>query len=214
MTAELEVLQDAATRLERAGIPYMLTGSIALSYYAQPRMTRDIDLVAELSGRDSKSVAALFAPDYYVAEADVGRAIATGGMFNVLHLGKLVKLDFIVRKDTPFRRHEFARRLRVPMPGFAAWIVSREDLILSKLAWAKDSGSEMQDTTPEFRKLVEQGYASMAPEERVRVCTEMFDTAFALVEASMPEGLDPGERRFRLCERFYGDLAARALPRW
>ena len=69
------------------------------------------------------------------------------------------------------------------MPGFAAWIVSCEDLILSKLAWAKDSGSEMQDTTPEFRKLVEQGYASMAPEERVRVCTEMFDTAFALVEA-------------------------------
>jgi len=135
------------------------------------------------------------------------------------------------------------------MPGFEAWIVSREDLILSKLAWAKDSGSEMQlrdvrallraariasilsagrkisryrnccgkasmqDTTPEFRKLVEQGYASMAPEERVRVCTEMFDTAFALVEASMPEGLDPVERRFRLCERIYGDLAARALPR-
>jgi len=31
----------------------------------------------------------------------------------------------------------------------------------------------MQDTTPEFRKLVEQGYASMAPEERIRVCTEM-----------------------------------------
>ena len=30
------------------------------------------------------------------------------------------------------------------MPGFEAWIVSREDLILSKLAWAKDSGSEMQ----------------------------------------------------------------------
>ncbi|MGH8633874.1 MAG: hypothetical protein ACRET7_07040 [Burkholderiales bacterium] len=144
MTAELEVLQDAVTRLERAGIPYMLTGSIALSYYAQPRMTRDIDLVAELAGRDPKAVTALFAPDYYVADADVARAIAGGGMFNVLHLDRLVKLDFIVRKDTPYRRHEFGRRQRVRMPGFEAWIVSREDLILSKLAWAKDSGSEMQ----------------------------------------------------------------------
>lgn len=122
----------------------MLTGSIALSYYAQPRMTRDIDLVAELAGREAKAVAALFAPDYYVAEADVGRAIAGEGMFNVLHLAKLVKLDFIVRKDTPYRRHEFGRRQRVRMPGFEAWIVGREDLILSKLAWAKDSGSEMQ----------------------------------------------------------------------
>ena len=132
MTAELEVLQDTATRLERAGISYMLTGSIALSYYAQPRMTRDIDLVVELAGREAKPVAALFAPDYYASEADIARAIAGGGMFNVLHLGKLVKLDFIVRRQ------------RVRMPGFEAWIVSREDLILSKLAWAKDSGSEMQ----------------------------------------------------------------------
>jgi hypothetical protein len=144
MTAELDVLQDAAARLERAGIAYMLTGSIALSYYAQPRMTRDIDLVAELAGRDANAVAALFLPDYYVADDDVARAIAGSGMFNALHLAKLVKLDFIVRKDTPYRRHEFGRRQRVRMPGFEAWIVSREDLILSKLAWAKDSGSEMQ----------------------------------------------------------------------
>ena len=34
-------------------------------------------------------------------------------MFNVLHLEKVVKLDFIVRKDTPYRRREFERRKRV-----------------------------------------------------------------------------------------------------
>jgi hypothetical protein len=55
-----------------------------------------------------------------------------------------VKLDFIVRKDSPYRQHEFGRRQRVRLPGFETWIVSREDLILSKLAWAKDSGSELQ----------------------------------------------------------------------
>jgi hypothetical protein len=71
----------------------------------------------------------------------------------------------------------------------------------------------MQDTTPEFRRRVEEGYARMAPEERVRICSEMFDTARALVESSMPEDLDPVERRFMICERFYGELAARALPR-
>jgi hypothetical protein len=65
-------------------------------------------------------------------------------MFNVLHLAKVVKLDFIVRKDTAYRQREFGRRRRVALPGFEAWIVSREDLILSKLAWAKESGSELQ----------------------------------------------------------------------
>jgi hypothetical protein len=83
---ELEVLNDAI-RLERAGIDYMLTGSIALSYYAQPRMTRDIDFVVELSGRDAKSIAALFAPSYYVAEAGGRpvRAHGAGGARSCLH---------------------------------------------------------------------------------------------------------------------------------
>jgi hypothetical protein len=71
----------------------------------------------------------------------------------------------------------------------------------------------MQDTTPEFRGLVEERFARMAPEQRVVVCAEMFDTAQALAAASLPEGLDPAERRFRLCERFYGAvLAAQAYP--
>ena len=59
----------------------------------------------------------------------------------------------------------------------------------------------------------EPAYARMAPEERVRICSEMFDTACALAEASLPENLDPAERRYRLCERLYGELAARAFPR-
>lgn len=57
-----------------------------MSYYAQPRMTRDIDLVIELSGRDARSMAGLFLPEYYISEADVSRAIAEQGMFNILHL--------------------------------------------------------------------------------------------------------------------------------
>ena len=34
-----------------------------------------------------------------------------------------------------------------------------------------------------------------------------------LVEASLPAGLDPEERRYRVCRRFYGDLADRAFGR-
>jgi len=144
MSAELEVLQDALARLDRAGVATMLTGSLALSYYAEPRMTRDIDLVVEFPGGDSKRLAAVFQPEYYVSETDVERALRERGMFNVLHLEKLVKLDLIVRKDEPFRRHEFERRVRVRLAGFDTWIATREDLILSKLIWAKPSGSELQ----------------------------------------------------------------------
>lgn len=144
MNFELEVLQDAVGRLERAGIPYMLTGSIALSVYAQPRMTRDIDLVVELGSGDAQRVTELFLPDYYVSADDARRALSARGMFNLLHLEKMVKLDLIVRKDEVYRRHEFGRRVRHRLGEFDAWIVSKEDLILSKLVWAKPSASEFQ----------------------------------------------------------------------
>lgn len=48
MHAELEVLKIVSEKLEAAHVPFMLTGSFAMAYYGQPRMTRDIDLVVYL----------------------------------------------------------------------------------------------------------------------------------------------------------------------
>ncbi len=144
MSAEAEVLQDAVGRLENARVPYMVTGSVALSYYVEPRMTRDVDVVVELAARNPKDVAHLFAPEYYVAEEAVADAIRTHGMFNIYHLEKLVKVDLIVRKPAEYRRQEFERRRRVKLGASEAWIVSKEDLILSKLVWAQSSSSEIQ----------------------------------------------------------------------
>ena len=53
-------------------------------------------------------------------------------------------------------------------------------------------------------------FLAIAPAERVRMCAEMFDTARQIVEASLPPGLDAQQRRYRICRRFYGDLADRA----
>ncbi|OGI46577.1 MAG: hypothetical protein A2637_05395 [Candidatus Muproteobacteria bacterium RIFCSPHIGHO2_01_FULL_65_16] len=143
MLTELEVLRDVGERLEKGGIEYMLTGSVAMNYYAEPRMTRDIDLVVALDPTDAPRLRALFEPDYYVPP-DLEQAIRSRGMFNLVHIESVVKVDIIVRKDDAYRRVEFGRRRSVELPDFHAWIASKEDLILSKLIWAKDSASELQ----------------------------------------------------------------------
>jgi hypothetical protein len=71
----------------------------------------------------------------------------------------------------------------------------------------------MDDTTPEFRRLMRSRFGALAPAERVRMCAEMFETARRIVEASLPPGLDAEERRYRICRRFYGELAERAFGR-
>ena len=144
MTEELDVLRTVAARLEAAGIPYMVTGSMAANYYAVPRMTRDIDVVVEVSTADAGRLHELFRDDFDVEADSVSRAIAERTTFNVIHTALVVKVDFIVRKDSVYRREEFRRRRRVTIDDIAIFVVAPEDLIISKLDWARDTRSEVQ----------------------------------------------------------------------
>ena len=144
MNSELEALHAVLARLESASIPYMLTGSVAMSVYAEPRMTRDIDIVVELAAADAQRVTGLFSPDYYVSDEAVRSAISEQRMFNLFDLERLVKIDLVVRRDDEFPRHEFGRRRQYEVGGKPVWVASKEDLILSKLAWAASSESSLQ----------------------------------------------------------------------
>lgn len=141
---ELDVLRDVSQRLEGQRIEFMLTGSVAMNYYAQPRMTRDIDLVVALNEAQTEVFVRLFESDYYLDKKNVANAISRRGMFNLIHNETVIKVDFVVLKSDSYRQEEFARRMTIKLGDFQTWIVSREDLILSKLLWAKDSKSEMQ----------------------------------------------------------------------
>jgi hypothetical protein len=144
MTTELDVLGLVSDRLSAGGLPFMLTGSFALAYYATPRMTRDLDIVVALSESDVGGLVAAFEPDFYI-DADAARvAVLSERMFNLMHLESGVKVDLIIRKSSEFRQVEFARRRAVAIAGTRTWIVSCEDLILSKLVWALESNSELQ----------------------------------------------------------------------
>ena len=143
-TPELSALQDVCVRLDGAGIAYMLTGSLAMSYYARPRMTRDVDLVVALDSGAAERLTGALGADYHADADAIGEAMRGARPWNVLHLPSLVKIDLIPRKDTLYRRMEFDRRRKVHLAGITLWIVSIEDLILSKLEWSRESHSEQQ----------------------------------------------------------------------
>jgi len=141
---ELEILADVVKRLDQAGIEYMLTGSMAMNYYAVPRMTRDIDIIIELHKEDAHQAYTLFSVDYYISEEGIREALKYNTSFNIINNQAIVKIDFIIRKKSEYRITEFKRREKVKIDGFEIYIVSIEDLIISKLIWAKDSNSQVQ----------------------------------------------------------------------
>ncbi|MGE5342192.1 MAG: nucleotidyl transferase AbiEii/AbiGii toxin family protein [Candidatus Omnitrophota bacterium] len=141
---ELDILKLVATRLNDAQIDYMLSGSVALTFYGKPRMTRDIDIVIMIPIERADELVHLFESDFYIDKDMVEDAIKYKSMFNIVHFETVIKVDFIIRKSQDYRILEFNNRKRMKLEGQDISVVSLEDLIISKLYWAKDSFSEIQ----------------------------------------------------------------------
>jgi hypothetical protein len=122
----------------------MITGSIATNFYTVPRMTRDIDIVIEIDAQKIDQVYHDFEDEFYVDRDMIAQAVKSQGTFNIIHNETLVKVDFIIRKESEYRELEFGRRHSAIVEEVSLSIVSPEDLVISKLFWAKESRSEAQ----------------------------------------------------------------------
>ena len=107
-------------------------------------MTRDLDFVVALNIQLVGKFATVFSHDFYIDEDDARSAVKSQRMFNLMHYASGIKVDMIVRKDSEYRHVEFERRKPVELAGVSTWITSREDLMLSKLIWARDANSDLQ----------------------------------------------------------------------
>jgi hypothetical protein len=99
--------------LESKNIPYMLSGSIAMNSYTVPRMTLYIDIVIELREENLPAFLSLFDDRYYINRDTVKNEVKRLGMFNIIDHDTGYKIDFIVRKNSIYRKHEFERRIAV-----------------------------------------------------------------------------------------------------
>lgn len=186
-----DVLKDFTSRLEKLGLAYMLTGSMALSHYAIPRMTADIDIVIELSSDDLPKFIKEFEDDYYIPQNSARNAVSRKSMFNVLNQQSIVKIDCVIRKDSDFQKELFSNRFRVNYAdNFDLWIISKEGLILSKLNWAKNTRSEMQmrDVASILRNGYDEDYVrSWAKKLEIE---DILDECIAMIGENYAEGYD------------------------
>jgi len=139
-----DTLHDVVVRLNFLEVEYMVTGSVAMSSYVPARATMDIDVIIEIEDSDIQRFERKFAGDYYIDLESIRRAKERHSMFNVVNFTTGVKVDFITRKPNVFEAAKFKRRRRTRIDGTDFWVISKEDLILSKLWWARDSHSGRQ----------------------------------------------------------------------
>jgi hypothetical protein len=130
--------------LNSCEIPYMLSGSVAMSLYIIPRATQDFDFIVHLRPQDIDLFVENFKEGYYCDRDAIEDAVRNQSMFNIIDHASGFKADFVVLKNDPFHQNEFIRRVAMEFFGKPIYVVTQEDLIISKLIWIQELQSSVQ----------------------------------------------------------------------
>ena len=132
--------------LNRAGIPYMVTGSVAGIVYGEPRLTHDVDLVIELDTRRIGEFVTLwpgeefYCPPEVVIRAEVSRE--TRGHFNLIHHATGFKADIYPVGRDPLHQWAMEKRQTAEIEQHQVWMAPPEYVILRKLQYYQEGGSD------------------------------------------------------------------------
>ena len=133
-------------KLEAANITYMITGGSAVGFWGQIRTTMDIDVVMQIYSEHIDSFLKSIEKEVYVDKEEAKKAIAEKGMFNIIMNETYFKIDCIpLNEEDLYEKEKFSRRRKMDFHGDEIFVISPEDLIISKLIWSKSAGgSERQ----------------------------------------------------------------------
>jgi hypothetical protein len=141
--APFGVLLPVVELLGGLGVPYAIGGSLASSFFGEPRSTADIDILVELRLHHVAAFVSALASSFYVDEDMVRDAIRRGSSFNLVHLDSMYKVDVFVARDDLLDREQLARRRSVVVGGNMENtfdVTAPENIVLRKLAWYRSGG--------------------------------------------------------------------------
>lgn len=132
--------------LEQLGLPYCITGSVAASVYGEPRLTADIDVVLLLRVEDIAALRAAFPESTYYVPPEETLRLELGrtsrGMFNLIHHASQFKADLYLAGRDPLHAWALEHRRRIDLEGSGAWIAPPEYVIVRKLEFLREGGSD------------------------------------------------------------------------
>jgi len=125
-------------------IEYFITGSIASIYYGEPRFTNDIDIVADIHEQHIEKLLNAFpSEEFYVSREAILEALLYNKQFNIIQTASGLKIDVIIRKKNTFDDNRFKRVKKLkPAENIEAKFASPEDVIIMKMKYYKEGGSE------------------------------------------------------------------------
>ena len=132
--------------LNRLGVRYIVSGSVAAILYGEPRLTHDVDFVVFLRSDDIQRLQEAFpSPAFYVPPADVIAsevAREQRGHFNLIHSDTGFKADFYTSGRDELHAWAFRNARKLEFQGEAVVVAPPEYVIIRKLEYYREGGSE------------------------------------------------------------------------
>jgi hypothetical protein len=133
--------------LDHAGLQYMVSGSVASMIYGEPRLTNDIDIVLHLDARAAATIPLMFPAEAFYSPPEEVMVIESRrgrrGHFNLIHHDSGHKADIYLAGDDPLHTWGFSKRRRIALAeDRSLWVAPPEYVILRKLEYFKEGGSE------------------------------------------------------------------------
>jgi hypothetical protein len=138
----LAAIAPVVEALEELGVAYHFGGSVASSVHGIPRLTIDVDIVADLRLEHVRPLVKQLEAEYYIDADAVRDAIRRRSSFNAIHLDTILKVDVFIPKTRAFDQEELRRiRQEVLAEGTRPfYMASPEDTILNKFEWYRMGG--------------------------------------------------------------------------
>jgi len=144
--SETNLFRLFTDRLNSLGVKYMVVGSVAGMVYGEARLTQDVDIVLELEAAAAQKLCDLFPIDeFYCPPVEVVRIEASrprSGHFNLIHHDTGFKADIYLRAGDKLSQWAIQNVRKVDLEGHDVWIAPPEYVILGKLEFYREGGSE------------------------------------------------------------------------
>lgn len=132
--------------LNRLGIRYVVSGSVASILYGEPRLTNDVDFLVFLRRTDIIRLHEVFpSPEFYVPLAEVitsEMARPGKGQFNVIHTNTGFKADFYIAGRDDLDAMAFRDSRKMDYQGEPVNVAPPECVIIRKLEYYREGGSD------------------------------------------------------------------------
>lgn len=132
--------------LNRLGVRYIVSGSVASILYGEPRFTNDLDLLVFLRHEDIRRLVGAFpTPDFYVPPEEIIMAEVERnekGQFNVIHAVTGFKADFYTTGRDEFNAWAFRNARKMDFKGETIMVAPPECVIVRKLEFFREGGSD------------------------------------------------------------------------